>query len=169
MALKRTFSAADGGAGAFRRRQRQQKQRSQEEDEDDPFGFGFESSPGGGSASLSAGFEGDGGSGSSQGSGGLSSMSYHKMSTDTRRKGASLHTISSGRIRAQMDELVFHLDGLCSAELTAQRQRCGAMLPGPVRALRTAQLMLSRSLQRGEGGVALQVCRGAHAHAHVER
>ena len=135
MALKRTFSAADGGgAGRRRRRARQQQlgsqgsQGGQAAEEDDPFGFSFEGGGGGGGGSSSPGF----GSGSprgdddsSCGSQGLSSMSYHKMSTDTRRKGASLHTISSGRIRAQMDELVFHLDGLCSGELGAQRQRFG--------------------------------------------
>ena len=133
MALKRTFSAADGGgAGRRRRRARQQQlgsqgsQGGQAAEEDDPFGFSFEGGGGGGSSSPGFGSGSPrGDDDSSCGSQGLSSMSYHKMSTDTRRKGASLHTISSGRIRAQMDELVFHLDGLCSGELGAQRQRFG--------------------------------------------
>jgi hypothetical protein len=166
MALKRTFSAADGGAGRRRRRARLSQSQSSmdpsEEPEDDPFGFfdgggggggdgSTRSSPGGqssqGSPGLGVGSPRD--EDSSPGSQGLSSMSYHKMSTDTRRrKGASLHTMSSGRIRAQMDELVFHLDGLCSGELGAQRQRCGtgcALGFGCARARALALLPLLRA------------------------
>eukprot|EP01044_Picomonas_judraskeda_P014733 COSAG03_NODE_2380_length_2824_cov_24.791927_3_plen_564_part_00 len=114
MALKRTFSSADGGGR--RRRARLGSSPSQgSAEEEDPFGFSFEA----GAINSSPGAEEESSANSSQG---LSSMSYHKMSTDTQRKGGRLHTISSGRIREKMDELLFHLDGLRSGELTAQRQ-----------------------------------------------
>jgi hypothetical protein len=100
--MKRTYSSA--GATASRRIRRrnsgtalissQSQSQSQShsesqggDDDDDPFGFSD------GSPAQSQ---------SQQDS--LSVVTYHKMSTDTRRT-TSLNTKSAGRIRAQMDDL----------------------------------------------------------------
>jgi hypothetical protein len=105
MSLKRTYSTA----GAARRRVRRENSissLSSEEsqslplDNDDVFGFDAPTS-----------------SQSSQ----LDPMLYHKMSSDTRRS-TSLNTKSAGRIRAQMDDLQFNLEGLATGSVGARRQ-----------------------------------------------
>eukprot|EP01050_Picozoa_sp_SAG11_P011304 SAG11_NODE_1188_length_5587_cov_3.059402_2_plen_116_part_00 len=52
----------------------------------------------------------------------LNSLTYHKMSTGAHRK-SSLQTKKSGHVRASMDELSFHLDGLASNDSHVRRLR----------------------------------------------
>eukprot|EP01045_Picozoa_sp_COSAG04_P003097 COSAG04_NODE_121_length_24915_cov_61.932181_19_plen_501_part_00 len=130
MAMKRTYSSAGGVRRRMRRQNSLSQSQSQGSEEQDPFGFPDDSGGAGAGGSPRHGGDeddddddggGGGGGGGAASQSGLSSMAYHKMSTDTRRKGAAFHTKSSGRIRAQMDDLLFNMDGLCSGSLSAQR------------------------------------------------